>query len=39
VLDWNTPAINFYKSMGAEILPDWRVCRVTGAPLEALARA
>ena len=39
VLDWNTPAINFYKSMGAEILPDWRVCRVTGAPLEALAQA
>ena len=39
VLDWNTPAINFYKSMGAEILPDWRVCRVTGAPLEALALA
>jgi GNAT superfamily N-acetyltransferase len=37
VLDWNTPAINFYKSMGAEILPDWRICRVTGAPLEALA--
>jgi len=39
VLDWNTPAINFYKSMGAEILPDWRICRVTGAPLEALAEA
>jgi GNAT superfamily N-acetyltransferase len=39
VLDWNMPAINFYKSMGAEILPDWRICRVTGAPLEALAEA
>jgi GNAT superfamily N-acetyltransferase len=39
VLDWNTPAINFYESMGAEILPDWRICRVTGAPLEALAEA
>jgi GNAT superfamily N-acetyltransferase len=38
VLDWNMPAINFYKSMGAEILPDWRVCRVTGAPLKALAQ-
>ena len=38
VLDWNTPAINFYKSMGAEILPDWRICRVTGAPLETLAK-
>jgi GNAT superfamily N-acetyltransferase len=39
VLDWNMPAINFYKSMGAEILPDWRVCRVTGEPLTALAQA
>lgn len=38
VLDWNTPAIEFYKSMGAEILPDWRICRVTGAPLDALAQ-
>ena len=37
VLDWNAPAINFYKSMGAEILPDWRICRVTGAPLASLA--
>jgi GNAT superfamily N-acetyltransferase len=39
VLDWNTPAINFYESMGAEILPDWRICRVTGAPLAALAQS
>jgi GNAT superfamily N-acetyltransferase len=38
VLDWNMPAINFYKSMGAEILPDWRICRVTGEPLAALAQ-
>ena len=38
VLDWNTPAINFYQSMGAEILPDWRICRVTGEPLTALAQ-
>lgn len=39
VLDWNEAAINFYKAMGAEILPDWRICRVTGAPLTALASA
>jgi GNAT superfamily N-acetyltransferase len=39
VLDWNTPAIDFYKSMGADILPDWRVCRVTGEALTTLARA
>lgn len=39
VLDWNEPAINFYKTMGAELLSDWRICRVTGAPLTALAAA
>lgn len=38
VLDWNEPAINFYKTMGAEILLDWRICRVTGETLEYLAR-
>ena len=37
VLDWNEPAINFYKAMGADILPDWRVCRVTGSALTHLA--
>ena len=37
VLDWNTPAIDFYKAMGAELLPDWRICRVTGAALSDLA--
>jgi GNAT superfamily N-acetyltransferase len=37
VLDWNTPAIDFYKSMGAEIMSDWRICRVTGESLNALA--
>ncbi|MES2126866.1 MAG: GNAT family N-acetyltransferase [Pseudomonadota bacterium] len=37
VLDWNEPAINFYKGMGADLLPDWRVCRVTGDALTALA--
>jgi GNAT superfamily N-acetyltransferase len=38
VLDWQTPAIEFYKTMGAEILPDWRICRVTGDPLAQLAQ-
>ena len=28
VLDWNAPAIAFYEHMGADILPDWRICRV-----------
>ena len=39
VLDWNQPAIDFYKSLGAEVLPDWRICRVTGAALAALGAA
>lgn len=39
VLDWNVDAINVYKAMGAEILPDWRICRVTGERLTALAGA
>jgi ribosomal protein S18 acetylase RimI-like enzyme len=38
VLAWNEPAIGFYKKLGAEVLPDWRTCRVTGDALEALAR-
>ncbi|MEM8777465.1 MAG: GNAT family N-acetyltransferase [Cyanobacteria bacterium P01_G01_bin.49] len=33
VLDWNKPAIKFYQGMGADILPDWRICRVTGENL------
>lgn len=37
VLDWNAPSIEFYKSRGAEILPDWRICRVTGEALQGLA--
>jgi len=37
VLDWNASAIGFYRSLGASVLPDWRICRVTGAELEALA--
>ncbi|MDT0399764.1 MULTISPECIES: GNAT family N-acetyltransferase [Streptomyces] len=37
VLDWNAPAIAFYESLGAELLKEWTVCRLTGAPLEALA--
>jgi GNAT superfamily N-acetyltransferase len=28
VLDWNAPAINFYERMGAQVLPDWRICRI-----------
>ncbi|AOK46460.1 GCN5 family acetyltransferase [Burkholderia sp. MSMB617WGS] len=37
VLDWNQPAIDFYRKMGADVLPDWRVVRVTGDALARLA--
>lgn len=37
VLDWNESAIAFYQSMGANILPDWRTCRVTDDALVTLA--
>jgi GNAT superfamily N-acetyltransferase len=33
VLDWNANAIAFYEKMGATVLPDWRICRVTGEAL------
>lgn len=38
VLDWNEPAIRFYRSIGAEPLADWTVFRVTGDALKALGR-
>ena len=37
VLDWNAPAIAFYENLGATILPDWRIARVTGNALVTLA--
>lgn len=36
VLDWNADAIGFYKGLGADVMPDWRICRLTGDPLTAL---
>jgi GNAT superfamily N-acetyltransferase len=39
VLDWNEPAIGFYRKLGAAVMQDWRICRVTGETLAALARA
>lgn len=36
VLDWNSLAIGFYKKMGADILPDWRICRVSERTLSQL---
>ncbi|WP_250534412.1 GNAT family N-acetyltransferase [Caballeronia sp. AZ10_KS36] len=37
VLDWNQNAIDFYEKMGATVLPDWRVVRITGDSLDRLA--
>jgi GNAT superfamily N-acetyltransferase len=38
VLDWNTPSIEFYKSLGAVLMDEWTVCRVSGDALTKLAR-
>lgn len=37
VLDWNAPAIGFYRSIGAEPMDEWTVYRVTGEALATLA--
>jgi len=37
VLDWNTPAVEFYRAMGAQAMDEWTVQRVSGAALEKLA--
>ena len=39
VLDWNTPAIGFYRALGAEALDAWTTWRLSGAALDALAAA
>lgn len=37
VLDWNEPAIGFYKSLGAASMDEWTIYRVSGAALERMA--
>jgi len=37
VLDWNAPAIQFYSTMGAEMMKEWRTMRLTGENLTRLA--
>jgi len=37
VLDWNAPAIRFYEGLGATVMPEWRIARVTGDALRAMA--
>jgi GNAT superfamily N-acetyltransferase len=36
VLDWNTPAIEFYESLGARRLPEWQLCRLRAEDLARL---
>jgi GNAT superfamily N-acetyltransferase len=38
VLDWNTPSIAFYKSLGAVLMDEWTGCRLSGSALATLAR-
>jgi GNAT superfamily N-acetyltransferase len=38
VLEWNQPAIEFYASLGAKLMDDWRICRVTGAGIATMQR-
>jgi GNAT superfamily N-acetyltransferase len=37
VLDWNQPAIDFYQRIGATVMPDWRICRMTESQIAQLA--
>jgi GNAT superfamily N-acetyltransferase len=37
VLDWNRPAIRFYRRLGADLKPEWILTRLTGEPLRRLA--
>ena len=38
VLDWNEPSIRFYKSLGATIMPEWELVRMTEPEIATLAR-
>lgn len=37
VLDWNEDAIRFYEKLGADVMPDWRICRLAGDALQRYA--
>jgi diamine N-acetyltransferase len=38
VLDWNAPSIAFYRSIGATVMDEWKICRLSGQALRAFAR-
>jgi GNAT superfamily N-acetyltransferase len=37
VLEWNQPAIEFYQDIGATILPEWKICRISAETLAEIA--
>jgi GNAT superfamily N-acetyltransferase len=37
VLDWNVASVAFYRSIGATVMDDWRICRLSGTALQAFA--
>ncbi len=37
VLDWNAPSIAFYESIGAKVMHEWKLCRLTGPALARFA--
>jgi diamine N-acetyltransferase len=39
VLDWNKPSIDFYRSIGAQVMDEWKICRMSGEALKAFAGA
>ena len=38
VLDWNAPSIAFYRSIGAQVMEEWKICRLSGPALATFAR-
>jgi GNAT superfamily N-acetyltransferase len=38
VLGWNAPGVAFYKSIGAQVMEEWRICRLSGEALKTFAR-
>jgi diamine N-acetyltransferase len=38
VLDWNAPSVAFYKSIGAQVMDEWKICRLSGEALARFAR-
>jgi GNAT superfamily N-acetyltransferase len=37
VLDWNAPGVAFYRSIGAQVMDEWKICRLTGTALQDFA--